>query len=347
MLRTVSLLTLALLCSSRTGAQTVAAETNPKNKVYMLRQRAAILKGKDASDVGTCPGMTGTPVAAPLQEYGQYHEAFGANFNVAASFGDTGVGGVPSAQNGIQTEALGLIDFESEHFFYDYTKCLSRRPTLTFGGTVGLRPALVMENLSSATATIANPNNRPMFQNAFGWTLGPKLNIATSQMSQLDAFATLGENFLIDQVTSFKQGDNTVTATPVSNGVGRSATFWETGIEWKYLNTDVANAYLNKVDVLSPPFAVSVGYKHDSRFNVSGDLASFSDAERRLFFRFSVGLNKIANWGNDQVAPGKGYTFRFGIDYEKPIGSSKMPTATRYYVSANIDIIKVFKPQTP
>jgi hypothetical protein len=204
-----------------------------------------------------------------------------------------------------------------------------------------------MENLSSTTATIAIPKNRPMFQDSFAWSLGPKMNFATSQMSQLAVFANLGEKYLISQVTSFKQGDDTITATPVSNNVGQSALYWETGVEWKYLNTNITNAYLNKTDILSPPFAIAVGYKHDSRFNGAGDLSGFSNPESRLFFRFTVGLNKIGNWGGDEVTPGKGYTFKFGVDYERPIGESRMPTATRYFVSANVDIMKVFKPSNP
>jgi hypothetical protein len=334
--------------ASRTApapATTFSQETNSRNKLQLLRMYRAAQQGK--TEVDNCAGMTGTPPLPSPRDFQSYYDAFGANFDIAASFGDTGINGIPSAQNSIQTEALGLIQFESEHFFYDYGSCLSRKPTISFGGTVGVVPALVMENLSSKTATIAVPNNRPMFQDAFAWSLGPKVNVALSHLSQLDIFANLGEKYLISQVTSFKQGDDTVTATPVMNNVGQSATCWEVGAEWKYLNTDIANAYLNKTAVLSPPFAVSVGYKHDGRFKQAGDLAGFSNPEARLFFRFSVGLNKIGNWTGDQVTPDKGYTFKFGIDYEKPIGDSRMPTATRYYVSANIDLMKLFKPSNP
>jgi hypothetical protein len=326
-------------------APTFAAETSGKNKLAGLRMFKASQKG--ATEITPCAGMTDAPPLPTPQEFKGYYDPFGANLDVAASFGDTGAGGIPSAQNSIQTEALGLIQFESEHFLYNYDSCLDRRPTISFGGTVGLVPALVMENLSSKTATIAIPNNRPMFQDAFAWSLGPKVNIATSHFSQAAIFADIGEKYLISQVTSFKQGDDTITASPVSNNVGQSAIYWEVGAEWKYLNTDIANAYLNKTDVLSPPFTVSVGYKHDGRFKQAGDLAAFSNPESRFFFRFSVGLNKIGNWTGDQVTPGKGYTFKFGIDYEKPIGDSRMPTATRYYVSANIDLMKVFKPSNP
>jgi len=324
------------------ASNTFGEEKNGQNKLGGLRSYIAARRGK--TEIEVCPGMTGTPPSPTPHDFQSYYEVFGANFDVAASFGDTGANGVPSAQNAIQTEALGQIEFESEHFFYDYTKCISHRPTFSFGGLVGLQPALVMENLSSTTTTIAIPNNRPMYQDSFGWSLGPRINVATSHMSQFAGFVSLGQRYLLSQVTSFKQGDNNVTAVPVSNNVGQSAMYWETGVQWKYLNTDVVNAYLNKTDALSPPFCISVGYKRDGRLRKSGDLASFSNPEQRLFFRFTVGLNKIGNWSGDQVAPGKGYTFKFGVDYERPLGDSRMPTGTRYYVSANIDVMKVFKP---
>ena len=331
--------------TSSLTSQTAFAAAEGTGKLLGLRAFKAKLQGKTA--ITNCSGWAGSPPLPESKEFQNYFDTFGATLNVAASFGDTGANGIPSAQDSIQTEALGQIEFESEHFFYNYASCLDRKPTLSFGGTVGLLPALVMENLSSATATLTNPTNRPMFQDAFGWRLGPKLNFATSHLSQLAIFTDLGGTFLISQATSFKQGDDTVTATPVSNQVGQSAMFWETGAEWKYLNTDIANAYLNKTDVLSPPFTISVGYKHDGRFKKAGDLAGFSNPEARFFFRFSVGLNKIGNWNGDQVNPGKGYTFKFGVDYERPLGDSRMPTATRYYVSANIDIMKIFKPPPP
>jgi hypothetical protein len=344
-MKRLAIIALFLVSQAPSSAQSFRDETDGKTKLESLRRYRAALQGK--TEVTSCPGMTGTPPTPTPDDFKSYYDTFGANLDVAASFGDTGSGGIPSAQNTIQTEALGQIEFESEHFFYDYGSCLSHWPTLSFGGTVGLRPALVMENLSSKTATLAIPNNRPMYQDAFVWSLGPKMNIATSHLSQAALFANLGEEYLIGQVTSFKQGDDTITAVPVSNDVGQSALYWETGVEWKYLNTDIANAYLNKTDVLSPPFTVSIGYKDDRRFKRAGDLASFANPEARFFFRFSVGLNKIGNWSGDQVTPGKGYTFKFGIDYERPIGDSRMPTATRYYVSANIDIVKVFKPSNP
>lgn len=318
-------------------------------KLDALRAVEALRHG--ISKIDHCEMFVPVPGPSPVpypteQEFQLYSEPFGSSLNLAASFGDSGANGVPSAQGGIQTEALGQVQFESEHFFYNWKECFTHRPTVSFGGTIGLAPALVMENLTSATATISSPKNRPMFQDAFVWSLGPKLNVLASHMSQLTGFANLGQTYLLNQVISFKQGDDTVTATPVSNGVGQTALFWEAGVEWKLFNTDFVNAYINKVDVLDPPFDISVGYRNDGRFRHFGDLAGIADPQAYAFIRFSVGLNKIINWNGSAVAPGKGYTFKFGVDYERPLGGSSMPSATRFFVSANFDIMQVFKPST-
>jgi hypothetical protein len=314
--------------------------------------------------INKCPGSVLDQLPTLTDEDFQlYKQQFGASLDIAASFGDTGANGIPSAQNSIQTEALGQIEFETEHYGFNWQTCIGDkqehtepdgskgrkwsywRPTFSLGGSVGLRPTLVLENLTSTTKTITNPGLRPMFQDAFGWSLGPKFNWVTSHSSQFAAFGTLGENYLVSQVTSFKQGDDTVTATPISNSVGQSALFWEAGIEWKLLSTDIVNAYINKTDVLDPPFAFSTGYRQDGRFRRAGDLpATVESPEAYYFFRFNVGLNKILHWGTDEVKPGNGYTFKFGVDYERPVRAGSMPTATRYYVSANIDLMQVFKP---
>ena len=302
-------------------------------------------QGKSDTLDTKCP--SGTPPKPTAAQYGDYFNPFGANFDAAASFGDTGANGIPSAQSTIQTEALAQVEFESTHFGYNYANCNLGQPTFSFGGTVGLTPALVLENLTSPTATIAVPSNRPMYQDAFTWKLGPKFNIVTTSESQFSVFASLGENYLISQVTSFKQGDDTITATPISNLVGQSAIFWESGVEWKYFNTDIASAYVNKTDVLTPAFSIAAGYKNDNRFNGVGALSGYATPEERIFFRFDVGLNKIVNYASATTDPAAGkYTFKFGVDYERPAGDSRMPTATRYYVSAGFDIMKVFQPSS-
>src|SRR5262249_29633730 len=144
----------------------------------------------------------------------QLYEPFGAVFDLLGSFSDAGNGAYPSAQSGIQTEALGRIEWESEHYGYRNVTVGSsgvgyvRKFDFSFGGALGLYPALVLENLSSTTETIAQPLARPMFQDAFQWQIGPKVNYPLYSHGEATFFVNLGQTFLINQVSSFKEGDN-------------------------------------------------------------------------------------------------------------------------------------------
>jgi hypothetical protein len=271
------------------------------------------------------------------------YSTFGAVFNVSATFGDAGAGSVPSAQNSIQTEAQGVISFESTHFGFVANNDKSHHPDFSFGGTVGLYPALVLENLSSSNTTVSQPNARPMFQSAFRWSLGPNLNFPIYDHGEAGIFVNLGQNFLVNQVSSFKQGDATIVATPVSNSVGRAAMFWEVGAQTRLLNVALSQAHIDKQSFLLPEFQLATGYRHDTRFRKSGDLGAYNNPEGRFFFRFFVSLNNIIDQRSSGT-PNQPISFKFGVEYERPISDSRVPSATRYTVSADVDILKLFSP---
>jgi hypothetical protein len=278
------------------------------------------------------------------------YEPFGAVFDVLGSFGDAGSDSVPSAQSGIQTQLFGAIKWESEHFGYENTVSAEqvgykRKVDFSFSGEFGLYPALVLENLTSTTTTIAQPNARPMFQDAFHWTIGPNLNFLQFSHGESTAFVSFGQNFLINEVTSYKQGDNTVTATPVSNGVGRAAAFVEGGLQTKILANPIWVAHDDKISHLSPLFLVASGVRRDTRFSASGDLAGYDRPEERLFFRFYINLTKVVSY-TDETKPANPASVRFGVDLERPIFDQRVPTATRFFVSADLDIMKIFRPST-
>jgi hypothetical protein len=308
--------------------------------------------GRDA--LGVSPTSAGPLLAADIVSANaadQLYQPFGAVFDLLGSFSDAGSGAYPSAQSGIQTEALGQIEWESEH--YGYKNTVSNGTTIgfekkfdfSFGGGIGIYPALVLENLSSTTTTIAQPLARPMFQAAFKWEIGPRLNRPLFSHGEASAFANFGQNFLLDQVTSFKQGDNTVTATPVSNGVGRAAAFAEGGLEAKILSSTIWLAHDNKYDNLRPLFLVATGVRKDTRLSGSGDLGGYDHPQERLFFRFFINLTSITAYSDDvkKSAPG---SIRFGIDMDRGLLSQRVPTATRFFVSADFNIMQVFKPST-
>jgi len=303
------------------------------------------------------PAGTDVDSATVIQmakEDGTY-QTFGAIFTAYAAFGDAGSTAVPAAQSGFQTEALANIAYESEHYgFLRQSKTDAdgkthfHRPDFSFGGTVGVYPTLVMENLTATTGSIAQPNGRPMFQDAFHWNIGPKVNIPLYKHGEATAYADVGQNILVDPITSFKQGDLSLTATPVSNGVGRAAFFGEVGAQVKLFDVELIQAHLDKVSNLSPRFMIAGGFRRDNRFAKSGDLSTYNSPENRVFFRCLVSLSKILHptETGDSAPPA---TFDFGVDYERPIGSTgpNVPGATRLIFGSGIDILKLFRPKAP
>lgn len=342
-----------LFADAKKNTPNVLAGSNLAGKYYLLQ---VVRQNNNQTDV---PGVAHTSDQGPLvikdvvQEAtaDQVYEPFGAVFDLLGSFSDAGNGSYPAAQSGIQTEALGRVDWESEHYGYKNTTTAGaevgyvRKLDFSFGGTIGLYPALVLENLTSTTETISQPNSRPMFQDAFQWQIGPRLNYPLFSHGEATFFVNFGQNFLIDQVTSFKEGDNTVTATPVSNGVGRTAGFGEAGFEAKILSTTIWQAHDDKYDTLRPLFLVATGFRKDTRLSGAGDLAGYENAQDRLFFRFSINLTKIVAYSDDvkKAAPG---SIRFGVDMDRGLISQRIPTATRFFVSADFNIMQVFKPST-
>jgi hypothetical protein len=315
---------------------------------------------------GSTQEVSADAVKAAATADGTY-EPFGAVFDVLGSFGDAGSGSVPGAQTGIQTQAFGVINWESEHYGYKncstpggqvtYKDCETvekdgtrkthtQRLDFSFGGQLGLYPAVVLENLTSTSVTIAQPKARPMFQDAFHWTIGPNLNYVVFAHGEASAFADFGQNFLINEVSSYKEGDGTVTATPVSNGVGRATFFTEGGLQFKILANPIWLAHDDKVSNLSPLFMVAAGVRRDNRFNASGDLTGYDKAPDRVFFRFFLTLTKIGSV-TDATKPAAPASIRFGVEVEKPFSEQRIPTATRFYVSANLDILKLFRPSSP
>src|ERR1035437_4528800 len=342
----------AAFAAAKANTPSVLAGSDLARKYYLLQ---AVRQKENRTNVpGVASTALGNVVTADVitaATADQLYEPFGAVFDLLGSFSDAGSGAFPSAQSGIQTEALGRVEWESEHYEYaNVTKLGSevdyvRKLDFSFGGTIGLYPALVLENLSSTSETIAQPHNRPMFQDAFQWQIGPKLNYPLYSHGEATFFVNVGQNFLINQVTSFKEGDNTVTATPVSNGVGRTAAFGEAGFEAKILSSTIWQAHDNKYDNLRPLFLVATGVRKDTRLSGSGDLAGYDHAQDRLFFRFFINLTKIIAY-NDQVNKAAPASVRFGVDMDRGLISQRVPTATRFFVSADFNIMQVFKPST-
>jgi hypothetical protein len=343
------------VADSKSATAVFLANSTVKERYYLLqRLRQAAEKPDPRGIAGLSVPYRGlsnayAPLVKAAAENDGTYQPFAAVFDILGSFGDAGSGSVPAAQSGIQTQLFGRIDWESEHYGYKNTADTSgivgfkSKWDFSYGGTLGLYPSLVLENLSS-TGTIANPKLRPMFQSAFQWKIGPHLNHPLFSHGEATTFIDFGQNFLIDQVTSFKQGDDTVTATPVTNSTGRAAAFVEGGIQARIYADPIWAAH-DKKTTLTPLFLISEGVRKDERFSASGDLAGFDRPRLRNFFQFFITLTKISKYSDD-IKSDPPASVRFGVDIDRPIIEDRIGTATRFFVSGNFDVMKIFRPST-
>lgn len=281
-------------------------------------------------------------------------EPFAAVLDTSAEITDTGTGNVPSATGSLQPQAKGLITWESSHFGHqkadDETMSGSssvHHPDFSFGGQFGYAPVFTLVNLTNASGAALSPKARPMFQQGFVWSIRPQLNVPLFQFlhdqlsSELAVFGEVGETILTSSVTSFKQSNDTITATLVSNNVGNGATYFESGIQFRLYNSDLATVHLNK-NYLTPKFYVESGFKVDDRFKAEGDLAGYDSPRNRAFVRFLVSLTNIRKTLGT-ADPKDSFSVDFGVDREMPISESRVPASTRIIIRGSLDIMKLLK----
>ena len=93
---------------------------------------------------------------------------------------------------------------------------------------------------------------------------------------------------------------------------------------------------------LTPAFSTSAGLRNDNRFNKAGDLAQYNAPEKRWFFRMVVNLVGIVRQKSQGDASDP-FNLKFGVDYDRPRHDARVPAATRYIVSSDIDIMKLLR----
>lgn len=275
-------------------------------------------------------------------------EPFAANLDTAAELTDTGTGNVPSATGSLQPQAKGVITWESAHFGSDDTNGANDRwYDFSFGGQFGYVPIYTLVNLTNSAGTALTPKARPMFQQGFVWSIRPQLNVHLPPVvnnllsEEVAVFGGVGQSILTSPVNSFKQSNDTITATIVSNNVGNGALFYETGLQYRLYNTDLATVHRDK-SFLNPSFFLESGFKIDSRFKAEGDLAGYDSPRNRAFVRFLVSLNKVTN-ARGTSEPKEPFSVDFGIAHEIPVSESRVPASTRIIIRGSMDVMKLLK----
>ena len=277
-------------------------------------------------------------------------EPFAANLDTAAEITDTGTGNVPSATGSLQPQAKGIITWESAHFGSDDTGQTSQKLDFSFGGQFGYAPVYTLVNLTNSAAAALTPKARPMFQQGFIWTIRPQFNIHLPSVvnnalsEELAPFGEIGQTILTSPVTSFKQSNDTITATIVSNNVGNGALFFESGLQYRLYNAKLEDVHRNK-GFLNPAFLLESGFKVDNRFKAEGDLAGYDSPRNRAFVRFLVSLNKVGKTlGTDE--PKESFSVDFGVTHEIPMSDSRVPASTRIIIRGSLDVMKLLKGQS-
>jgi hypothetical protein len=186
-----------------------------------------------------------------------------------------------------------------------------------------------------------------MFQQGFVWSIRPQLNVHLPPVvnnllsEEVAVFGGVGQSILTSPVNSFKQSNDTITATIVSNNVGNGALFYETGLQYRLYNTDLATVHRDK-SFLNPSFFLESGFKIDSRFKAEGDLAGYDSPRNRAFVRFLVSLNKVTN-ARGTSEPKEPFSVDFGIAHEIPVSESRVPASTRIIIRGSMDVMKLLK----
>ena len=341
-----SVLLVCSCCAATAIAQDASLDSlRALSSVELVQEAKGAGSSRNATFIATSSSLAGKAVDPKLlyrvlREKGLY-EPFGAVFVAAQTFGDAGSAAVPAAQTSLQTETLGRIAWESEHYWSSATQ--QHYPDFSFGGNIGFTPTLTLVNLTNQ-GTAVLPGARPTLQNAFEWDLTPRVNIPVFSKGEVSGFITLGQTLLTSDVISFKQSDGTtLVATLVSNNTGRAAIFSEYGAQFRLFNqTELFQTHLEK-SYLTPAFSFAAGNRRDGRFNKSGDLADYDKPEQRYFFRMFISLSKVIRQ-KQQGDTADPITLDFAVDYDRPVSDSRVPAATRYTISSNVDVMKLFRP---
>lgn len=265
-------------------------------------------------------------------------EPFAAVFNGALALAATGNSSVRSAQDAIQPQFRGTIDWESEHFAGD--NGWSKYAHFSFGGTFGYAPIMLLTDLQKNDAAQPGPP-RPLFQQGLVWDITPRLNTRAFDEGEFSIFGRFGQSWYTSEVTSFKAGDDTIVATVTNNNVNRAATFWETGAEFRIFNKPLHIIHGEK-SYITPKFSVSGGFRDDTRFKRAGEISDYDTPESRTFVRFLVTLDKVL-FPKTQDQPQSFFSASFGVDYERPLDDDRVPAATRLLFKSDFDLFKLFQ----
>jgi len=247
-----------------------------------------------------------------------------------------------------QVKAAGFLNFESEHFHTNS----NTGPDLSFGGRFGVGPVETLDTVAPAPQKPSPTGVYTLHQNAFIWDLNARLNWRLGRKAELSLpMFRFGETILMDDSVSVS-AQPTTTAMPIANNRGKSAWFWEAAPEYRLYPKLLATIEDSK-KFLEPSFSFSTGYRRDSRFDPfpGSGIESFANPTKRWFIRSFVTLTKVAQKDFSSTTTANPFDVSIGVEWDTTWGTSGgkagpgVPDATRIFINASIDLVKVFTKQ--
>jgi hypothetical protein len=265
----------------------------------------------------------------------------------SATTGSSGQVAAEASGSPTQTQPVGYVAWESEHFFADVDRHLG---DVSINGRFGFQPALAIVQPAASGAATGAPAPSTLtasYQQAFQWDMSPRWNLRSGDIAETSLFARLGQSVLTNDATLVEPTTNTqldtraaFLAVPVDNSTGRAAVIWEVGTEFHIFGRSLDILHTDG-GTLSPMFGFAAGFRNDSRFRAEGPLAAYTNPQRRVFFRFLVDALQVVT--ADHTSPQ--FTVGIAVDYERAAGGSglRVPSGTRIVLRGDLKILQAIR----
>ena len=235
--------------------------------------------------------------------------------------------------------AVGTLAWQSRHFGDEEYQTRD----ISFGGRIGFQPVLTLTE-PAAPAEGEEPSTELIatHQPALVWTLGTQLNLQHRGVNaETTFFGKTGAGHLLKLPKAVDRGEDSILVLPVENGVGKTAWFWEAGLEFSMFDNRLEQLHAEK-GMTSPQFQLQIAWRHDARFRATGALDGFDRPEHRLVFRLMLDAIKVLD-RRRLGEPAKPFTFGFAVEHERSIfggSETRVPSATRIMLRGDLNLLR-------
>ena len=260
--------------------------------------------------------------------------AIGGSGRLIGDLGDAAVRNrISEREASLQTTRFTL---ESAHFGWQGEHMADG----SFRAQVGFQPVLTV--LSATTESAGKAAVVSVLQPALVTSVGGRFGFPMEKIiSELSFVVSTGAARPTADAVTFDDKKPPLVASPVKDGSTKTAWFSETGFEFTMFDNPVRVLHAEK-GLVNPAVLVAGGYRYDARFRADefsslGD--GFTASPHRLYFRFMVDTVKTVSRREVAEKP-KTFDLGFGIEYERSLGTSSVPSTTRFVIRGNINLLK-------